>query len=43
MTRATEHRFTSTTAAHRAGSLPADDSTDAAIEWLRTAQAAALV
>ena len=43
MTRATEHRFTSTTALTAAGSLPVDDSTDAAIEWLRTAQAAALV
>jgi 3-hydroxyisobutyrate dehydrogenase-like beta-hydroxyacid dehydrogenase len=43
MTRATEHRFTSTTALTAAGSQPADDSTDAAIEWLRTAQAAALV
>jgi 3-hydroxyisobutyrate dehydrogenase-like beta-hydroxyacid dehydrogenase len=43
MTRATEHRFTSTSALTAAGSVPAGDSTDAAIEWLRTAQAAALV
>jgi len=43
MTRATLQRFTSTTALTAAGSQPADDSTDAAIEWLRSAQAAALV
>jgi 3-hydroxyisobutyrate dehydrogenase-like beta-hydroxyacid dehydrogenase len=43
MTRATERRFVTTTELTATGSRPADDSTPAAIDWLRTAQAAALV
>ena len=41
MTRATERRFTATTELTATGSSPEDETTEAAIEWLRTAPAAA--
>jgi len=36
MTRATEERFNATAAATNAGSWPADETTEGAIQWLRT-------